>query len=243
MQYSFDSTDIFVSTCAPLGFIPSNELKQHRRVNLVLGFCSLGAARQLGLLLVEQKMERFTHGGNTSRFFSCCLTFFACSCALSPLHLMVVPSGCMVPTSRHTIPSRGMQIVIAASILFFRTAASLTNIAGTSVALSGVLLYSLAKRTIKTEPDLDAVRMSCMLVGCPNISDHCLDHMSPKHALLSGFASSELSITASVATDRCLARIDALLDVGLQCRCHTQMPLSHLAGLKVYYMSEGCSCA
>lgn len=52
-----------------------------------------------------------------------------------------------------------MQVVIAASIVFFQTAANGANIAGTALALSGVLLYSIAKRSKPAEPvDVDKVR-------------------------------------------------------------------------------------
>lgn len=83
-------------------------------------------------------------------------------CAFALVSNNIATFGCMLPTcgaSGHTARSRRMQTVIAASILFFQTAASMTNIAGTSLALSGVLLYSLAKRTIKTEPDMESVRI------------------------------------------------------------------------------------
>lgn len=50
-----------------------------------------------------------------------------------------------------------LQVVIAASIVFFQTAASATNIAGTAVALSGVLLYSFAKRSQKGVVDPEQV--------------------------------------------------------------------------------------
>jgi hypothetical protein len=52
-----------------------------------------------------------------------------------------------------------MQAVIAASMIFFKTAASSANIAGTVVALTGVLLYSIAKRSAPTKMDLEAVRL------------------------------------------------------------------------------------
>ena len=54
-----------------------------------------------------------------------------------------------------------VQVVIAASIVFFQTAASGANIAGTALALSGVLLYSIAKRSKPTEAvDVDKVSSS-----------------------------------------------------------------------------------
>jgi Triose-phosphate Transporter family len=54
-----------------------------------------------------------------------------------------------------------MQVVIAASIFVFKTAASMTNIAGTALALSGVLLYSLAKRSVPGAVDADKVGSQC----------------------------------------------------------------------------------
>ncbi len=47
-------------------------------------------------------------------------------------------------------------VVIAASILFFRTAASYLNIIGTVLALTGVFAYSMAERMAKSRPDLKA---------------------------------------------------------------------------------------
>ena len=60
-------------------------------------------------------------------------------------------------------------MVIAASILFFKTPASGANIAGTAVALSGVLAYSLAKRTVKEVQDFEQV---------------CCQHFSSEHVLV-----------------------------------------------------------
>lgn len=59
-------------------------------------------------------------------------------------------------------------MVIAASIVFFKTPASITNIVGTSVALGGVFAYSLIKRTVKEKQDFESVRapvLSCALLA------------------------------------------------------------------------------
>jgi solute carrier family 35 protein E1 len=47
-------------------------------------------------------------------------------------------------------------VVIAVSIVFFKTPASYLNIIGTALALSGVFAYSMAKRMSKDRPDLRA---------------------------------------------------------------------------------------
>jgi hypothetical protein len=65
-----------------------------------------------------------------------------------------------------------MQVVIGASIMFFKTAASSANIAGTVVALTGVLLYSLAKRSAPAAMNFEAVRplfllnLRCNVLNC-----------------------------------------------------------------------------
>ena len=91
-----------------------------------------------------------------------------------------------------------MQVVIAASILFFKTPASMTNIAGTAVALTGVLLYSLVKRTVKDRTDADTVRrrpprvcdtvhdcsMRARLHGNLRFSDDVLSRGHAAHSLI-----------------------------------------------------------
>ena len=57
-------------------------------------------------------------------------------------------------------PIQQRVVVIAASILFFRTPASFLNIIGTAVALSGVFAYSMAERFKQIpsrRPDLTAI--------------------------------------------------------------------------------------
>ena len=58
--------------------------------------------------------------------------------------------------------SEWLQVVIAASIVFFKTPASATNIIGTSVALGGVFAYSLIKRTVRDRQDFESVRQACL---------------------------------------------------------------------------------
>mmetsp|Transcript_31494 Transcript_31494/g.59206 ORF Transcript_31494/g.59206 Transcript_31494/m.59206 type:complete len:547 (-) Transcript_31494:250-1890(-) len=47
-------------------------------------------------------------------------------------------------------------VVIVVSLVFFKTPASMLNVIGTALALSGVFAYSMAKRMTKTRPDLKA---------------------------------------------------------------------------------------
>lgn len=66
------------------------------------------------------------------------------------------------------IPSLCAQVVIAASIMFFQTAASGANIAGTALALSGVLLYSIAKRSKPSDVvDVNKVIPWCIVFAEP----------------------------------------------------------------------------
>lgn len=71
-----------------------------------------------------------------------------------------------------------VQVVIAASIVFFQTAASGANIAGTTMALSGVLLYSIAKRSKPTEPvDVEKVSSPTCPGTCSckqTVADHAV---------------------------------------------------------------------
>lgn len=65
-----------------------------------------------------------------------------------------------------------MQVVIAASIVFFQTAASGANIAGTALALSGVLLYSFAKRSKPSEP-VDVEKVCCFRAKEESLTSRC----------------------------------------------------------------------
>jgi hypothetical protein len=68
-----------------------------------------------------------------------------------------------------------VQVVIAASIIFFQTAASGANIAGTALALSGVLLYSIAKRSKPGTVDVSKVQFSAASHNNVSLVSLCLN--------------------------------------------------------------------